>query len=220
VSAITYTTELLSRGGLRCLRVLHRLLLARLGCGQPVSTAVWERQYRDGYWDFLQSPLEIDHYLAIIAFARDAGTGLRILDVGCGSGRLLQLLDPAVFTRYVGIDVSHAAIAAARALNVPNAHFHACNFNRWTSDEAFDLIVFNESLSYALRPVYQAKRYARWLAPGGAIIASLADYGNHETIWRRLEKDFLARAARIVVNDKKQRWTVKALVPRRPEETS
>jgi len=46
--------------------------------------------------------------------------GLRVLDVGCGSGHLLRALAPS---RGVGIDVSGKAIAAARAAGSPRLEF-------------------------------------------------------------------------------------------------
>lgn len=46
--------------------------------------------------------------------------GLRVLDVGCGSGHLLRALEPS---RGVGIDISGRAIAAARAAGSSNLEF-------------------------------------------------------------------------------------------------
>ncbi len=46
--------------------------------------------------------------------------GLRILDVGCGTGHVLAALEPS---RGVGIDVSAKAVAAARRLH-PGTHLH------------------------------------------------------------------------------------------------
>jgi 3' terminal RNA ribose 2'-O-methyltransferase Hen1 len=50
---------------------------------------------------------------AVIAALKEAG-GTRVLDLGCGDGRLLQaMLRDTSFERIVGIDVSHAALERA-----------------------------------------------------------------------------------------------------------
>jgi SAM-dependent methyltransferase len=192
-------------------RRLARLLLGRFSFGRPMSKALWEQQYREGYWNFLSSPDELDHYLAIVEMIAKRGRGLRILDVGCGYGRLLELLDPTSFSRYVGIDLSSAAIERASAAGIRDAEFIVADFQTWTPEETFDVIVFNESLYYAARPAQVARRYGRFVAPGGTLIASLVDYGNHASIWRRLDRNFTVGETRVVTNRQRQRWTIKAL---------
>ena len=58
-------------------------------------------------------------YLTRVLRARIA-PGQRVLDIGCGSGDLLQALEPA---HGVGIDLSEPAIASARARNAPALRF-------------------------------------------------------------------------------------------------
>src|SRR5436190_3667363 len=50
---------------------------------------------------------------AVVGALREAGAG-RVLDLGCGDGRLLQaMLREGAFRRIVGVDVSHAALERA-----------------------------------------------------------------------------------------------------------
>jgi SAM-dependent methyltransferase len=209
---VTLLPPLAERMRERCWHVLHRLVFARMGFGSPVSRSVWERQYRGGEWDFLYSEDERAHYDAIVELvAAHAPPHPRILDVGCGPGRLLQLLAPLRFARYTGVDLSVEAVRRAKSLGSPDASFEVADFQQWDPGGPYDAIVFNESLYYALRPRESARRYARALAGNGCLIISAVEYGDMAAMWRRLESGFEVVGARSVVNAKGTRWTIKAL---------
>jgi SAM-dependent methyltransferase len=185
-----------------------------MGYGLPANKAIWERQYRRGEWEFLNSPQELEHYEAIVAFLRAAGPAARVLDVGCGHGRLLQLLSGAAFGRYMGVDISTVAIEKARALGIPRADFAVADFQVWQPEDPFDVIVFNESLYYALRPLEVAKRFCKCLAANGRMVVSQVDYGDNEVIWEKLATHFTVCEDHTVTNAFGQRWKIKLLAER------
>jgi tRNA (uracil-5-)-methyltransferase TRM9 len=123
-------------------------------------------------------------------------SGARVLDVGCGNGRLAQLLDQ---TRrgiiYAGVDAVPELIEVARTqsaqLDIP-AGFHVLDISRpgWSdlfSGESFDYIVTLAVLhhipSFRLRAL-ALREMAELLAPRGRVILST---------WQFLDSDRLRR---------------------------
>ena len=137
--------------------------------------------------------------------------GHRILDLGCGSGRLASMLSPTRLSSYLGVDISAEGLRRARALHLSHGHFELGDFETWRPTEAFDVITFNECLGYARRPVDTAVAMARHLKPGGVLIVSHFRWGNHEAIWRSLGQVFTVTAARTASNLKGQIWDLKSL---------
>jgi SAM-dependent methyltransferase len=68
-----------------------------------------------------------------------------VLEVGCGSGELLQHLRAS---RRVGIDLSARQLEAARA-RIPDAAFHVQAGEHLTLEEKFDVIVISDTLNFA-----------------------------------------------------------------------
>ena len=69
-----------------------------------------------------------------------------VLEVGCGFGRITQIISPHV-GRYVAIDVSQHQIAAAEAKTV-NVEYHQVALQDFRSDESFDLVLAVEVLMH------------------------------------------------------------------------
>ncbi|HWA99493.1 MAG TPA: class I SAM-dependent methyltransferase, partial [Pirellulales bacterium] len=99
----------------------------------------------------------------------------RVLDLGCGAGRLTTYLRPLV-DQYVGLDISPHMLAFCRA-QFPELEFHHGDMRRLTpfADGAFDTVfaVFNlfDAVSHddRLRTLAEVRRV---LAPGGLLIFS------------------------------------------------
>jgi trans-aconitate methyltransferase len=176
-----------------------------------VDVQTWNRQYRSGYWKFLDGPDETAHYRTIADWIP---CGSRVLDVGCGHGRLYELVEERHPLHYDGVDLSEEAITQARRLHGARVRFHLGDFELWEPDGlSHDVIVFNESLSYARVPIEVLERFTRWLAPEGRHIVSLSHYGNHRAIWRSFQRSFETIESRTVSNDRGQRWDVRLLAP-------
>lgn len=95
-------------------------------------------------------------------FTGSAGAGARILDVGCGAGRLLTDLRSAGYADLTGIDPFLKE-------EVADPGFRLIRTDIGAMTGAFDLIMFNHSLEHIPDPREALEHAARLLAPGGAV---------------------------------------------------
>jgi len=133
-------------------------------------------------WDRVRS-LYIDEQdveaalLEIIA----AETPRDLLDIGTGTGRMLEILGPCV-GHAVGIDQSREMLAVAR-VNLERAGLQngivrlGDMYQLPLSDGCFDAVVFHQVLHYADRPAMAIAEAARVLRPNGALL--LVDFAPH-----------------------------------------
>ena len=101
------------------------------------------------------------------------GTGLRLLDVGCGTGHHLSSLRDRGF-QVAGVDGSAEMLEQARANN-PGSELRQADVESLPfEDGAFDYVVCIEVLRYLPDPGPCIKEMARVLRPGGGCLATAA----------------------------------------------
>lgn len=203
-------------------RALHRLRFSlygrRAGLGQPVPPAALDREYSSGSWDHFFGPDELARHETLIDLIRASHPHPRLLDLGCGSGRLASLLVANRPKDYLGVDISEEGLNRARALALPEPlnHFERRDFERWTpSSGLHDVITFNECLGYAPDPLRTACRFASLLPADGALIVSHFRATNHAEFWRRLSREFDFPVERTATNPRGQVWDLRILLRRR-----
>lgn len=108
------------------------------------------------------------------------GTGLKILDVGCGAGFFEMLLAPLGY-EITGIDLTSEMIAQARELagrhHAGNAQFLVMDAEQPDfPDETFDAVI-SRNLTWTLpHPVEAYQQWYRVLKPGGVLLNYDAEY--------------------------------------------
>jgi len=182
------------------------------GRGRSPAKDLWDDQFRSGSWNGLGVAGEVAHYAILAAYVPYLHPKPDILDVGCGQGELVKHLKLRGFNSYLGIDLSSEAVQqAAAAHGSEQIRFASANLDSWTTEQTFDVIIFNESLYYSREPAATLGRYAAYLrapAPGGLLI-SMCEYGNHEIIWRQIEKKYSPVFSSRVENENAQAWNIK-----------
>ena len=135
-----------------------------------------------GRWAELRS-LHVDEAIVETAIT-DAFAGRRIgalLDIGTGTGRMLELLGPKARSA-VGIDSSRDMLAIARTrleaagldhCRVRQADMYALPF----ADSSFDSIVIHQVLHFAEHPARAVAEAARLLKAGGQLV--IVDFAPH-----------------------------------------
>ena len=139
-------------------------------------------------WDQLRSlhtsdgPVEAA-LIAALGQAVSGGADLgALLDVGTGTGRMVELLAPRA-GQVTGLDKSPEMLRLARArlqhlpaerLALVQGEFTALPF----ADAAFDTVLFHQVLHYALAPELVLAEAARVTRPGGTI--AVVDFAAHE----------------------------------------
>ncbi len=196
---------------------LHGRFLSQLdGRGDAAGAEeMWEAQYLRGDYDFLYWIEEIGHYMIIVGYIPYLHPSPAILDVGCGQGRLFELLRATPFQSYLGIDVSPTAIQKASRVAADRARFEVADFETWKAAHRFDIIILNESLYCARRPLSLLRRCARWLTRKGSLIVSMYRCAAHLEIWDSLDPYFVVVDSNMVQNRRGQIWDIRIVRPRR-----
>jgi SAM-dependent methyltransferase len=135
--------------------------------------------------------------------------GARILDAGCGSGRMLDELSQ--FGEVAGVDLSPSAVAAARArghTSVWRARVEELPF----ADASFDLVTCLDVIEHTPDDVRAMRELFRVTRPGGRLLVTAPAY---QSLWsahdernehyrryrRRSLRDVAARAGWQLVRD-------------------
>ncbi len=99
--------------------------------------------------------------------------GIRIADVGCGSGTAAMLMAEVYPKSHItGFDVSGDSIAAARGRvgDLSNVEFHGYTVEDIPIDPPFDLITTFDVIHDLVDPLAGLKRIREALAPGGVYL--------------------------------------------------
>ena len=147
-----------------------------------IASEVFNRQGAD--WDEMRAlglpAAEVETALLAQLPADPLG---RLLDIGTGTGRLLELLGPRVRSG-LGIDASRAMVALARArLSRPGLGHMAvrqADMYRLPLSGPFDLVVLQMVLHYAEDPAAVLAEAARTVAPGGTVI--VVELAGHDRV--------------------------------------
>ncbi len=119
----------------------------------------------------------------------DGLAGRRVLDLGCGPGRVARRL--AGRSEVVGVDLSEEQLRLARE-RAPEATFLQGDFTELDFPESsFGAVVALNSFVHVPRDGHGElfTRIARWLEPGGLFLASLSNVGGPDRTERWLGVD-------------------------------
>ena len=177
---------------------LARELLARLPDDDPIleadrrqaarvlaerARAASESFRRQGAdWDEMRA-LDLPAHkveAALLRLVPEAGAG-RLIDIGTGTGRVLELLAPRI-SQGMGVDASKAMLALARS-RLARADLSHCSvrladmYRLPLADSGFDLAVLQMVLHYAEDPAGVVAEAARVLRLGGRLI--VIDLASH-----------------------------------------
>lgn len=116
----------------------------------------------------------------------DPQPGQSILDLGCGTGHLTQLIADSG-AKVLGIDASEEMIEQART-NHPTIDFRVADGAQFRSDTPFDAIFSNAALHWIEDAEGCVACMAENLKEGGRLVAEFGGKGNIETIAAALEQ--------------------------------
>jgi 2-polyprenyl-3-methyl-5-hydroxy-6-metoxy-1,4-benzoquinol methylase len=178
------------------------------------SAEDWDREYATGDLTRLENLAEIGHYGVILNYARVLEPQ-SILDVGCGHGVLIPLLNKLPYQSYLGVDLSAEAIRmATQQYADARTTFAVADAESFQCDRSFDLIIFNECLYYLKDPRGLLLAYKQWLRPGGHFLVSMYISPANQEIWHKLEGDFALKDSMVAWNLRiSGGWFVGLLVP-------
>jgi ArsR family transcriptional regulator len=112
-----------------------------------------------------------------------------LLDIGTGTGRMIEILGPRVM-HALGVDQSREMLAVAR-VNLERAGLANSivrlgdMYQLPLADSSFDAVVIHQVLHYADRPAAAIAEAARVLRPGGMLV--VVDFAPHELEFLRDE---------------------------------
>ncbi|MQA62102.1 MAG: methyltransferase domain-containing protein [Actinophytocola sp.] len=164
-----------------------RAVWDRLGSDDLLWAVLSDPEQRGGQWridEFLATgPAHLDRYVIPTLRLHDVPFGQRVLDFGCGVGRLTRALTahtPAV----VGVDIAASMIDAAKRINgdIEGASFvHYDGRTLPFPDDSFDTVVSLIVLQHVPPAVQVAAllELNRVVRPGGHVLVQIPSYAKH-----------------------------------------
>ena len=106
--------------------------------------------------------------------------GLRVLDLGCGTGALTRELHESLGAREtLGIDSSAEMLEGSKALETPTLHFQRSDIETFGADQPFDLVFSNAALHWLPDHPDLFLRLRTLLAPGGQLAVQMPSNETH-----------------------------------------
>jgi dolichol-phosphate mannosyltransferase len=165
-----WTRTRMVRLGLGYLRTLGRLFALR----NSVRAADYDHRAFDS-WIPLQRYWQRRRFRIITEYVADTG---RVLDIGCGSSRIVQML-----AQGVGVDLASRKL---RWLRGPGRHLAQADMNHLPfRDGSFDAVISSEVIEHIPRDQVRLEELVRVIRPGGLLVLGTPDYGRR--LWRVLE---------------------------------
>lgn len=156
--------------------------LAAVRADRAAAAAEWFEAHA-GEWDAMRSlhVAESEVEAAMAKALGDAPLG-RMIDIGTGTGRMLELFAPRA-EQALGIDRSSEMLRLARAKlseqGLDHAELRQADLYALPlTDEGADLAILHHVLHFAQQPGAAIAEAARVLAPGGRLL--IADFAPHE----------------------------------------
>jgi SAM-dependent methyltransferase len=131
----------------------------------PVNNFSRHYERGSGYWDGYSRGIQETAFLNAPIYAPYIQPDDVVLDFGCGSGAMLQLLPGST---KIGIEPGPEAADHARSLGLT---VHETLVDVATG--SVDVVVSNHALEHTLRPLDELKELHRVLRPGGRIVLSV-----------------------------------------------
>lgn len=118
-------------------------------------------------------------------YAQEAGVDpreLRVLELGCGNGRIVTLPLAEQGFEVLGLDSHEPSVDAARAHNrLENARFELGDFRAAPRDGSFHAVVLSDVLEHVDHPGLMLEIAAAALRPNGLLLVSIPNgYGPYE----------------------------------------
>jgi ubiquinone/menaquinone biosynthesis C-methylase UbiE/DNA-binding transcriptional ArsR family regulator len=142
-------------------------------------------------WDKIRSLYVAEREVEAVLVAMLPADGVGdLVDVGTGTGRMLELFGPRV-EHAVGVDLSREMLAVAR-VNLERAGLRNCSLRQGDmyqlpiASESIDAAVFHQVLHYAEDPRRALHEAARVLKPGGRL--AVVDFAPHDVEALRTEQ--------------------------------
>jgi O-antigen biosynthesis protein len=106
----------------------------------------------------------------------------RVLDLGCGTGRLGEALGARQSAAVVGVEISPEAASAARGRLERVVLGDVESADVEFEPASFDCVVCADVLEHLRRPDLVLKKIRRWLAPHGSLVTSIPNVRNQSVI--------------------------------------
>jgi trans-aconitate 2-methyltransferase len=118
------------------------------------------------YWDLVSLLAPVDHP--------------RVIDLGCGDGRLTALLHTTLGAAHtLGLDSSAAMITASDDHSSAHITFARQDIGVWEEPDAFDVVLANASLQWVPDHAAVLGRWAHSLRPGGQLVVQVPSNSDH-----------------------------------------
>jgi len=124
----------------------------------------------------------------------------RILEIGCGTGRLGASIKARQRAFVTGIELNEVAASLARQrldrVIVGNVESLDCGLG----GEEFDCVICGDVLEHLRQPDRVLRRIHSWLAPGGHLVASIPNVRNHSVLTGLFEGNWTYESAGLLDN--------------------
>jgi len=153
--------------------------------GRERASHRWDPALYDGKHSFVWK------YGADVVELLSPRAGERVLDLGCGTGHLTNLI-ASTGAEAVGIDNSSDMIEQAREL-YPGLRFEIGDGENFHFDDPFDAVFSNAAIHWMKDQGQVASCIYRALRPGGRFVAEFGGKGNLRKIHRTLYQSITSR---------------------------